>query len=208
MKNFLPLSIFAIAFAVVEAAVVVYLRQLYYPEGFALPLKPIPTEILHIEMTREAATLLMLISVGIIAGKNRWQKFCYAVYCFGLWDIFYYIWLKLFTGWPESFLTADILFLLPVIWWGPLLAPVTVGLSLCVASMVTIGKMESGWKPLVRAADIFWIVLGAVIILYTFMADASTLEAGGYPPPYRWVAFAIGELVGVTAFVKMILRKV
>ncbi len=185
----------------------IYLRQLYYPEGFSFPMKPIPENILFMEMMREAATMGILISVGLIAGRSAWRKFAFFMYCFGLWDIGYYLWLKLFIGWPASFFEPDILFLLPVAWWGPVLAPVIVAISLCMSAVLIIRRVEKGWKPLLKKLDIFWIALGAGIILYTFMADAKIIEAGMAPPPYRWLLFAIGEGIGLTAFAGLLLRR-
>ncbi len=212
MNKFIPLSVFAVSFALVEAAVVVYLRQLYYPEGFSFPLKVFPDstlwmEMLRIEMLREAATLAILFSVGVLAGRGAWQKFAFFMYAFGLWDIFYYVWLKVFLNWPESLLTPDILFLLPVAWWGPVLAPVIVALSLCISAVVLVHLGERGHIFKLKKIDVAWVTFGALIILYTFMADYKILEAGENPPPYRWGTFFIGEAIGIIAFVKMLLRK-
>jgi len=195
------------AFALVESSVVVYLRQLYYPEGFSFPMKPIPENILFMEMMREAATMVMLVSAGIVAGGSAWRRFAFFMYCFGLWDIGYYIWLKLFIGWPVSLLEPDILFLFPVVWWGPVLAPVIVAFSLCMSAVLIIHRMEKGWTPPLKKTDIFWIALGAGIILYTFMADAKIIEAGATPPPYRWRLFATGEGIGLAAFAGLMLRR-
>ena len=207
MKKFVPLSVFAVGFAAVEAAVVVYLRKLYYPEGFSFPLKPIPGDVLSMEMVREAATLAMLGSVDAAAGRNGWQKFAFFMYVFGLWDIFYYVWLKVWLGWPEGLLTPDILFLLPVVWWGPVLAPVIVALSLCVSAAVIVRFDKRGHSFALRARDVAWVTAGACIILYTFMADFRILEAGNTPPPYRWGTFWVGELIGIAAFVTMLRRR-
>ncbi len=207
MKNFIPLSVFAVCFALVEAAVVVYLRQLYYPEGFSFPLKALPDSTLWIEMLREAATLVMLFSAGALAGRGAWQKFAFFMYAFGLWDIFYYVWLKVFLNWPEGLLTADILFLLPVAWWGPVLAPVIVALSLCISAVVIVHLDERGHLFKLKKIDVAWVAFGALVILYTFMADYKILEAGENPPPYRWGFFVLGEAIGIIAFMKMLLRK-
>lgn len=206
MKRFIPLTIFAVAFALVEAAVVVYLRQLFYPEGFSFPLKPIAPDILKVEMFREAATLAMLGAAGAMAGKNGWQKFAFFIYAFGLWDIFYYVWLKVFLNWPESFLTPDLLFLVPVIWWGPVLAPMIVAASLCAASVAIVYLRERGRVFAASAPDIALLCIGAALILYTFMIDAPLIEAGKEPPDYRWWLFFTGEIIGWIAFVRMITR--
>lgn len=206
MRRLIPLSVFAAAFALVEAAVVVYLRTLFYPEGFGFPIKPIPADILKVEMWREAATLVMLGSSAALAGGSRWRRFAFFIYTFGLWDIFYYVWLKIFLNWPESFFTPDILFLLPVIWWGPVLAPAIVAFSLCVSAMIIIYVEEQGFPFRTTILDISWIAVGATIILYTFMVDAPLLEAGMDSPPYRWPLFFMGELIGAVAFTRTILR--
>lgn len=206
MGKFAPLTVFAVAFALVEAAVVVYLRALYYPEGFNFPVKPPPADMAHIEVWREAATLLMLGAAGALAGQNGWRKFAFFMYAFGLWDIFYYVWLKVFTGWPASVTTPDILFLIPVAWWGPVLAPCIVAVSLCVSAAVIVWLDGRGKVFHCKPLDVALVAIGAGIILYTFMADASVIDAGQNPPPYRWTLFWAGELLGVFAFVRMLKR--
>ena len=138
MKKFIPLFFLVVSFAYIESAVVVYLRELYYPEGFKFPLKLIPSNIGSIEVGREAATLVMIITIGLVAGKTRWQKVSYSIFVFGIWDIFYYIWLKVFLNWPDSLLTWDILFLIPVPWIAPVLAPIIVAITISVASMIVV----------------------------------------------------------------------
>lgn len=207
MRRFYALTLFAVGFAVVEASIVVYLRELFYPSGFNFPLKTIPDDILRVEMWREAATLVVLGSVGAVAGRTRWQKFAFFMYVFGLWDIFYYIWLKVLINWPESFFAPDVLFLLPVVWWGPVLAPVLVGVSLCASAMVIVRLDERGHVFKLKPLDVAWVTLGAFIIFYTFMIDSPIIEAGKHPPPYRWSIFFIGEAVGIAAFTRMVIRK-
>ena len=124
-RTILLVSVFAVAFALVESSVVVYLRLLYYPEGFAFPLKPALMSHVAVEVSREVATIVMLAVVGLIAGRSRWQRFSYFMIAFGVWDIFYYVWLKIMLNWPASLLDWDVLFLIPVPWIGPVVAPGT-----------------------------------------------------------------------------------
>jgi hypothetical protein len=102
---------FAVAMAYVEATVVVYLRRLYYHErgGFDFPLVLIDTPTLLLEMGREACTIIMLATAGIAAGRTKMGKFAFFLLLFGIWDIFYYGWLKVFLDWPPSLLTWDVL---------------------------------------------------------------------------------------------------
>ncbi len=207
MKKFIPLTIFAAAFGLVEAAVVVYTRWLYYPKGFAFPVSVPPIEFLKVELWRELATLAMLGAAGALAGRNRWQKFAFFMWAFGVWDIFYYLWLNLFIGWPASLFDPDILFLIPVTWWGPVLSPCIVAISMCAAALMIVRRDEAGNAPNPKPLEIFCVSAGALIILYTYMADAAVITAGQMPPPYRWGVFWTGEILGIAAFITMLLRK-
>src|ERR1700728_4235989 len=95
------LTAFAIPMGFMEAAVVVYLREIYYANGFRFPLTPVQPSIGMTEFLREAATIIMLLAIGILTGKNTSQKFGIFIFCFGVWDIFYYVFLKALVGWPE-----------------------------------------------------------------------------------------------------------
>src|ERR1044072_1504154 len=98
MKSYKPLvwlTIFSIAMGYLETAVVVYLRKLYYPGGFNFPLVPVTLDIAKTEFWREAATLIMLVGIGVLAGKNKTQRFAYFLLSFAVWDIFYYVFLKM-----------------------------------------------------------------------------------------------------------------
>ena len=109
------ITVWAIAFAFVEAAVVVYLRKLFHPQGFAFPLEAQPFGlILGVEVAREAATMVMLASCAWLADRRMWVRFGLLMVAFGVWDIFYYVWLWVILGWPPSPATLDILFLIPI----------------------------------------------------------------------------------------------
>lgn len=207
MKKFILPTIFAVAFGLVEAAVVVYTRWLYYPNGFAFPVSVPPIAFLKVELWRELATLAMLGAAGAMAGRGVWQKFAFFMWAFGVWDLFYYIWLNLFIGWPATLFDPDILFLIPVTWWGPVLSPCIVSISMCTAAVIIVRRDEAGQTLILKPLDITAVTLGALIILYTYMSDAAIITAGQMPPPYRWGVFWIGEIVGVAAFINMLLRK-
>ncbi len=130
-KKLVVLFVWAAAFAFVEAAVVVYLRRIFYPGGFAFPLKPEMLEsILGVEIAREAATMIMLAATAWLADTRPWVRFGYFMAAFGIWDIFYYIWLWAVLGWPPSVFTLDVLFLIPIVWVGPVWSPVVVAAGL------------------------------------------------------------------------------
>ena len=132
-KRLFFLTVYAVAMGFVEAAVVIYLRQLYYPAGFCFPLSSPVLQSLQIEYIREIATIVMLGSVAVLAGGDRTEKAAFFLFSFGLWDLFYYLWLKLLLDWPSSFFTWDILFLIPIVWVAPVLAPM-----ICAVTMTAI----------------------------------------------------------------------
>jgi hypothetical protein len=215
LKGLLIIALFAISMGYLESAVVVYLRQIYYPAGFAFPLKNMDLHIAMTEIFREAATLIMLVSIGIIAGRTWLGKFGVFIFAFGIWDIFYYIFLKLLLDWPESLLTWDILFLLPSTWVGPVLAPV-----INAVSMVIFGGMiwhfESKNRLItVRLLEWILLIIGSVMIVWSYMEDylkylhrefswaeifspKNTDRLMDYatkyiPVDFNWVVFCIGQ---------------
>ena len=126
---------FAVAMALLEAAVVVYMRQLYYPDD---PMQLFPLSFLRqydpaLELSREAATIIMIATVALLAERRTaTRSFASFVFVFGVWDIFYYVWLKVLMNWPVSWLEWDVLFLIPMIWLGPWICPALIGLLFAV----------------------------------------------------------------------------
>ncbi|MBI5379814.1 MAG: hypothetical protein HZA23_06625, partial [Nitrospirae bacterium] len=163
------LLLFATATGYMEAAVVVYLRAIYYPDGFAFPLIPIPLESALIEMGREVATLAILLAAAFLAGKTRAQRFAHFLIVFAVWDLNYYLWLKVILDWPASPLTWDILFLIPLPWTGPVLAPVLVSLCWLTLAVMLLKKEQQGRPlPLTRIASLLSLA-GALFLLASFL---------------------------------------
>ena len=130
--------LFSVAMAFLESAVVVYIRELLYPDGFKFPLAAMDSSLALTEIIREAATIIMLAGAAVIAGKTFSQKFAWFLFCFAVWDIFYYIFLKLIIGWPSSLFEWDVLFLIPVTWTGPVISPLIVAVLMIILAMVII----------------------------------------------------------------------
>jgi len=199
-SKLLRLVIFAIAMAFVESAVVVYLRAIFYPDGFKFPLKAITDYKIIIEVFREAATIFMLLSVTFLAGAKRWERFAYFILTFGVWDIFYYIWLKVLINWPASIFDRDILFLIPIPWISPVIAPVSVSLLMVVFSILIVYSIQKGhdFKPTLLSCII--ALSGIVLILYSFMCDTGTTLHQQMPGPYRYELLIIGGCLFMAAF--------
>jgi hypothetical protein len=154
-----------------ESAVVVYLREIYYPEGFAFPLKILNMRIAITEIFREFATLVMLGTVGYIAGRSKLEKFGLFIFAFGIWDIFYYVFLKLLLGWPESLFTWDIIFLLPTTWVGPVLAPVINAFAMVIfGGLIWYFKSKDRLLP-VKMQEWVMLLVGSLIVIWAYIED-------------------------------------
>lgn len=184
-------SAFAAAFGLVEAAVVIYLREIYYPDGFAFPLASMSWNHISVEISREGATLLMLTSVGMLAGTARWQRFGFFLIAFAVWDIFYYLWLKALLNWPASVTDWDVLFLIPIPWIGPVLAPVGISVMLLLAGAVMVRHGERAAPFRIRWPDAAIALLASGGLLYSFMADTEASFHTALPKPYNYTLFAI-----------------
>lgn len=186
--------------AYAEAAVVVYLRLIYYPEGFSFPLKPIPDTIVLTEIMRESATILMLFSIAALSSKKTWERFSYFLFCFGIWDIFYYIWLKILLDWPSSLFDWDILFLIPLPWVGPVIAPVTVSLLMIAFGLIIINMFHHGYEFRPSMFSRILAAAGTGMILLSFMRDTDAALYQKLPQPYSYELLFMGELAYLAAF--------
>lgn len=205
--SFLPLAVFGAAFGYLEAAVVVYLREIYYPDGFRFPLLLTSLDHATVEIARETATLAMLAAVAHLAGRTRWERFGHFAFLFGVWDIVFYLSLFVTLGWPASLLTWDVLFLIPLIWTGPVLAPVLVSVLL-IAAGAAIAVRERRAAP-IRVRKVHWLLgaLSLALLLYAFMANHPLVYAGGVPVSFPWVPFAAGLLLGAGLALHLIAAK-
>jgi hypothetical protein len=192
--------IFAVAMGYFEAAVVVYLRQIFYPGGFSFPLKIIPTNLLKVELAREFATMIMLAAAAALAGKRFWERFGYFIIMFGIWDIFYYVWLNVAIAWPASFFDWDILFLIPLPWIGPVIAPVLISIMMIISGVIIVRLFARGrsFCPTVLA----WVfaLIGTAAILFSFMRDTDATLHQRMPSPYLYSFLLIGLICYAIAF--------
>jgi hypothetical protein len=191
LRRLLWVVAFGVAFGYVEASVVVYLRGLYYPEGFTFPLKFMMPAHLTIELLREAATMVMLVTVAVLAGSRRWSRFGFFILGFGVWDIFYYVWLKVAIDWPLSLFDWDILFLIPLPWIGPVIAPVLISLLMIVLGWMIVIRVEGDRFFAPRAMSWILSVVGVACVLYSFMEDTPATLHGQEPSPYSYLLLAV-----------------
>ncbi len=228
IRNVFWIGVFGLAMGFLEAIVVVYLRDIYYPHGFGFPLSPVSPQMYYAELVREFSTLLMLIALACLVGRTDVQKLACFLISFAIWDIFYYIALKLFLNWPRSLLTWDVLFLIPLPWLGPVIAPVLVSLT-----MIWVGGwllLFQDWKPQItlKTGEILFLILGSVLIFLSFIWNYSTLIVNsGFlsnfwtlahnkdflnmiyeyaPKKFNWFLFTVGELAIFATTVNILIR--
>lgn len=188
---------FALAMAWVEAACVYDLRLLVNrTEPYQANPLPLAGALGAIELAREGATLVMLFAVGALAGRSTRTRVAYAFVAFGVWDIFYYVALKVMYGWPRSPFDWDILFLLPLPWWGPVIAPMSIAVLMIGWGTLVTASAEA--SPAAPGEARLWPIagVGAALALYAFMADALRALPDGaeavrlvLPATFNWPIF-------------------
>ena len=213
------LALFGIGFGFVEAVVVVDLRAILEPRtGPSGPLSvehalfpflafdrleqldPAAARLMRIEVLREAATLVMLAGAGLAAGRSFMQRFSALLIAFGVWDICYYLSLRLLLGWPATLWTWDVLFLIPVPWAAPVLAPGITATSMVVAGSAVLVWESTGCPFRVSRWDWAAIVAGGLILMVAFCWDFRNIAAGGLPNPFPWPGFFVGQFIGLCGF--------
>ncbi len=225
-RLFVWMTVFFIAMAFLESAVVVYLRALYYPGGFRFPLVPMDPSLVGTEVLRELATLVMLLAPGALVTRSALERFAWFCYGFGVWDIFYYVWLKVLLDWPASFTTPDLLFLIPVPWVGPVWAPCVISLGLITLAVLILRGRSRGASNLVDKRTWVLLITGGVLMIVSFTLDpllrSFGLEAltvkgtpvggegtapglgGGYvPTDYPWPWLAAGCALAIVGLMRV-----
>jgi hypothetical protein len=194
--------LYAVAMAYLEAAVVVYLRAaIGVPSGTVFPIDLSPAAMPYgwIEVGREAATLVMIGALAWIAGRSPLERLAWAGVVFGVWDIGYYAWLWVFSGWPPSVGTWDLLFLLPAPWAGPVWAPIAVSAALIGFGLACAGRLGAGRSVRFGRRHLGWLLLGGAIIIASFLLNAGLVLSGGTPTEFAWPIFLAGLAIGMAA---------
>jgi hypothetical protein len=199
-KLFFWSAIFAISMGFFESAVVVYLRTIAYPGGFSFPLQPLSTDLSTTELLREGFSLVMLFSVSCLLAKRGMERFGWFIYNFAIWDIFYYIFLYLLIGWPQSPGTMDVLFMIPVVWTGPVYAPVILSLLMILLAVPIINYSQRIRYIRFRTKEFLLLLLGSLICILSFTFDSIKFLQGSasgkfVPGPFNWIVFTVGALI-------------
>jgi hypothetical protein len=221
-RNLIWVGIFAAAMAFVEAMAVYYLRKIYYPGGVLFPINlAITSEVIKLEWVREIATIIMLLAVAFIAARKFKDKFAYFIYAFAVWDIFYYIWLKVALNWPAHLMDWDILFLIPTIWASPWIIPVIISIIMIILAFVLLKFPKAEIKP----KEWTMLIVSAVAFLVSFVWDYAAIHLANrgsiseltqaltnyVPTRYKWWLFVIGIVfagLAICSFWKRAIKRV
>jgi len=194
------LLVWGIAFAYIEASVVVYLRELYYPQGFVFPVVIADTRVIVVELVRELATLVIMWATVQLSYQRLQSQMAAYMVLFGIWDIFYYLFLKLVLDWPDALNTWDILFLIPTPWVGPVWAPVVVALGLIYAGVsILLRNARSSYVQFQRGFVWLELLAGAVIIL-SFLIPGCAVIGQSVPGSFPYYLFWSGFITGFGTF--------
>lgn len=199
-RNYIALWIVGLTIGWFEAAIVIDLRALFYPNGFTFPLAVMPTRLLGVEVAREACSLVLLAAIAWLAGQRKAERWGAFLLLFGLWDLVYYVVLNLILDWPAGMDlgTWDILFLIPLPWAAPIWAP-----ALVAAEFVAIGSylyFTAGRQRDYRTIDTLALVTSALIIVGSFLVEWRAVIESRVPEEFPVAMFLAGVLLGTSYF--------
>lgn len=192
------LALYASAMGYLEAAVVVYLRRIYYPDSplSLFPLRAWAPADLLVEVGREAATLAMILAVAMLASRAAARRFAAFLFIFGVWDLCYYLALRMTLGWPTGWTDWDILFLIPWAWCAPWIAPALVALLFAGwGAPALLGVRDPAFSPVAALL----LGAGALLALTSFLQPALPLVRAGpaaapqfLPGKFLWEVYLPG----------------
>jgi hypothetical protein len=219
-RRLLLLVLFGVAFGYAEAATVVYIRVMYepihqrlFPDRAANDLFPFLslerwsheapsyTQGPALEVGRELCTILLVALMAWAVSRSTGRWFASFALCFGVWDVAYYLWLRLLIGWPASLFDWDLLFAAPLPWVGPVLAPLLVAATMTATGIVYLWLDAGDRPPRPRAGHWAAVLLGALTIMVAFWWDFRNIMAEGVPGPFNWPLFLAGLGLGLAGFV-------
>lgn len=204
--------LFSISLGYFEAAVVVYLREIFYPDGFTFPLEifainPLFKRFFITEIGREAASLILIFTGAWLFGNNRRQRVAYFLIIFAVWDIFYYIWLKVLLDWPVSIMDWDILFLIPMTWASPVLAPVLCSVVMLLFAVIILYRDYQGKGIYTSYFDWLAFSLAGLVIIVSFCIPGPHTAQDDYSRYFYWPLFGAGLLLSVGIFIKCLTKR-
>jgi hypothetical protein len=200
--------IFAIAMGILEAICVVYIRQIIFPPHGIINDFPTDNFNFTYEIIRESITIIMLTTVALIAAYNWRTRLAMFFIAFGIWDIFYYIGLKIFLNWPASIMEWDTLFLIPIAWYSPVIVPVLISFYFIAGGIFIILHEGNGTKLRFTAKVVVLQASAFIIWIISFMINTLHIADHGYENvKYSWILFNIALILGLLSLRFSLLSK-
>jgi hypothetical protein len=209
LKRLLIAVVFSMAFGYIESAVVVYLRAIFHPNGFTFPMEvfgatPEGNRLVLTEVGREAATLVLILTAAWLFGNILQERTAYFLIIFAVWDVFYYVWLKVLLDWPASLMDWDILFLIPMIWASPVLYPVLVSAGMFAFAVVILYRCAHGRPLVVTYMDWLGWSASLLVIVVSFCLGGTHITEPNYAKYFPGPLFAGGFAIGIAFCAKSI----
>jgi hypothetical protein len=178
------------------------------------------------EFFREIATMVMLLAPAAILTRSALERFAWFCFGFGIWDLFYYVWLKVLLDWPASLGEPDLLFLVPIPWVGPVWAPCTISIGLIVFALIVLHRRKRWADYRVDRASWTLLIAGAALMIGSFVVDPLSQKFGLHvlsggtagssgafdgaeyrPGHYPWPWFAAGAALSLLALARCLRKK-
>jgi hypothetical protein len=194
------LGVFAVAFGYIEAAVAHYLRMHLYPDGFHDAIRLVAdSHTVAVEAGRELCTLLVIAAAAALTPGPPMRRLANFVYAFAIWDLTYYAALWLFEGWPATLFAWDLLFVVPVPWFAPVLAPITIS-CIGIVGACSVHVILNRCNEMIVPWPAFALVNGALMAWeISFMLHEGPLDR--FPTRYRWWLFLLGTALAGAGYV-------
>ena len=195
------LTVYAICMANVEASLVVHLRTIYYPGNPVeiFPLSLLSHRDLFIELFRELATILMIFSVAVLSVREKHRQLGAFLFVFGLWDLFYYLWLKIIIGWPVRWLEWDVLFLIPWPWLAPWITAALIAVIMVAGGfrmlMLDAKSEMSGPGLVLLIAGILISLISLLLPAWPLLVNGEAAFRGYMPKGFPWILYVTGYLL-------------
>ncbi len=204
--------VFGIAFAYIESAVVVYLRAIFHPNGFTFPLEMFGITagarwLFPTEVGREAATLVLILTASWLFGHLLQERAAYFLVIFAVWDVFYYVWLKVLLDWPGSIMDWDVLFLIPVVWASAVLYPVLVSALMFAFAVAILHGCAHGRPVIVTRCDWLGWLASTILVIVSFCLGGRHITQPDYAQYFPLWLFALGFALGAGTCVRALFRK-
>jgi hypothetical protein len=169
-------------------------------------LTPPAKQLLVIEIGREAATLVLISTGAWLFGKGIQPRCAYFLTIFATWDIFYYVWLKALIDWPSSIMEWDVLFLIPTVWAGPVLAPVLVSIILLGFAIIMLYRDPQARPLKMTMRDGVGLLFAAFVVAVSFCIAGLSAGKPDFRSHFYWPLFACGNLGAIAVLLKCLVQ--